>query len=142
MVNFLVFCYDVARFVILTLYLGLAGNADAVSFFFPLYSYITAIALFPIMSFFLWVNTKKNAPFAYLYTAGKTINAIAVIQALVLNINTLLPVMQFWNRTSWIVNSVFPVMILVDVLTIIILLRSAKNVQIENDKCDNSSSPS
>ncbi|GMO35346.1 MAG: hypothetical protein Ta2F_11410 [Termitinemataceae bacterium] len=126
MLKILIFCYDVLRFFLLTFCLGFAKSLDSNTvdtFFFPMYSYVTAIALFPIMSFFLWVNPTKNAPFKYLYAAGKTINAIIVLEALIVNLNVILPVVQFWNRSKWIINSVFPIMILIDILTVIIFLK-------------------
>ncbi|MDR2842315.1 MAG: FUSC family protein [Spirochaetaceae bacterium] len=140
MLRFLCFVYDVMRFVLMTLLLGAAGsferNADA--YFFPLIAYTAQIALFPVMSFFLWVEQEKYSNFKMLYCAGKIFSVCAIIAALAPAASALLQVMPFWDKPKWIVNMIFPLIALFDIFTILILFLRKKTA-IENDGSNSSS---
>jgi hypothetical protein len=76
MLNFIVFVYEVFRFLLL--FLSLLAAETPAGAGFPPVLYASAVSLFPIMAFFLWLDGRKYRPFLYLYTAGKVISTAAL----------------------------------------------------------------
>ncbi|GMO22498.1 MAG: hypothetical protein Ta2B_01540 [Termitinemataceae bacterium] len=138
--KFFVFSYDTIRFLVFFLVLSVQGKFnlilspsgaseinDVSLFFLPHYSYVASIALFPIMSFFLWLDSKKNRVFLSLYIAGKIINACAVITPFAIWITAVMPSVHFWTRSKLLFNLTFPAVIILDLFSILILYYSIKN---------------
>jgi hypothetical protein len=72
MLRLVTFLYDAFRFFTLVFLLLPEIRANAEGGFFTFILFCAApLALFPLMTFFLWLDNQKYKVFAYLYAAGK-----------------------------------------------------------------------
>ncbi|MDR0382831.1 MAG: hypothetical protein LBH50_02470 [Spirochaetaceae bacterium] len=80
MLKFVTFLYDAFRFSALMFLLlpEIRANADSGYFAASLFC-ASSLALFPLMAFFMWFDSKIYRVFAYLYTAGKIAGICAAV---------------------------------------------------------------
>jgi hypothetical protein len=86
--RFVVFIYDFARLVVMTSLLitfaqPVSSHDGGV---FPYMFYAVPNGLFPLMSFFLWVNLGAYKPFIALYIAGKILAVVSVFAWLIFSL--------------------------------------------------------
>jgi hypothetical protein len=131
MLRFLTFVYDFGRFIFLVAILQAAGRYERTidAFFFPLFAYAAPFALFPAMTFFLWINPEKYKSYEHLYSAGKIIFSCAVIAAFVFSLKSILPVVQFWTQKKLLVNLVFPFMVILDIVSVLIIIKTSAGLR-------------
>ncbi|GMO49451.1 MAG: hypothetical protein Ta2G_06380 [Termitinemataceae bacterium] len=125
MIRLLIFLYDMARLGVFLLMIRLTNTDANISdlFLFPLSAYAAPLALFPIMTFFLWQDSEKYHPFASLYAAGKIINCCAMIVPFAIWLKTAFVSIPFWTNSKLLFNVLVPILILLDVLSVLIIRR-------------------
>ena len=80
------FIYDFARLVVMTGLLVGFVQAESSHTLFPYVFYAVRNGLFPLMSFFLWVNLGAYKPFIALYMAGKILAVVSAFAWLIFSL--------------------------------------------------------
>ncbi|MDR0596960.1 MAG: hypothetical protein LBG14_00430 [Treponema sp.] len=80
------FIYDFARLVVMTGLLVRFAQPESSQGVFPYVFYAVPNSLFPLMSFFLWVNPGAYRPFIALYMAGKILAVVSVLAWLIFSL--------------------------------------------------------
>jgi hypothetical protein len=88
--------------------------------------YAAPLALFPLMSFFLWLDREKYGPFAWLYAAGKIISICAVLIYAVPAFGGFLAVFLMLDAEDLFINLIVPFLTLIDFIFLIPLVVSLK----------------
>jgi hypothetical protein len=99
------FIYDLARLVgmtslLVTFVQAPSSNDGGV---FPYVFYAVPNGLFPLMSFFLWVNLNAYKPFIALYMAGKFLAVISVFAWIVFSLPRISVLFSEGGRSTFIV---------------------------------------
>jgi hypothetical protein len=125
MLSFIVFVYEVFRFLLLFFLLLSAEASAGGGAALPPVLYASAISLFPMMAFFLWLDGKKYRPFLYLYTAGKVISVFAVAVSIFSAFDTL----SFLTAEPAKTTTVLFALCLLAFLDLLLLLRAALSLK-------------
>ena len=71
------FIYEIIRLLLLVVFLFLLPQEYSGRAFFPNFVYLSANALFPLMTLFVWLNTAEYRNYIPLYMAGKIITVVS-----------------------------------------------------------------
>jgi hypothetical protein len=130
--------YDIVRLIAMTAVLVViagtktnaivsAGDFNKLSTI-PFLSFAAALAIFPLMAFFLWQNVAVYRPFTNLYVAGKIIGIITVgIWVYFYKpMNTFFALFRLGMAKDAFMPLVIPLIALIDIVSILVLLGACR----------------
>ncbi|MDR0409358.1 MAG: hypothetical protein LBH18_03065 [Spirochaetaceae bacterium] len=131
MIRFATFLYDALRFFIMIfLLLGTLPQLDnSDNYFFSPVLCAVPLALFPLMTFFLWLDREKYKVFAPLYAAGKIVSICAALAIFFSSFREFISVCILLDARKIILNLTIPILVLLDILFLLPVILSMKQAR-------------